>query len=131
VVELPADLTRVAELAPLVHAACAAANLDAVAIMDLELAVAEAANNIVGHGYCADARQTYSVVMRAEAGLVEIELVDRGVPIPPALLEAAAEVKEDAECGRGLVLMRACVDEIDYRSSAGENHLTLRKRCTA
>jgi serine/threonine-protein kinase RsbW len=103
------------------------AGLSAGDLIDLNLAVAEAANNIVLHSYGGDERQSYevSILMRDE-GLV-VKLSDRGRPIPAEQLSAAAPAPFDAECGRGFAIINACVDSLAYESSGGVNRLVLIK----
>lgn len=127
---MPADLARVAELSADVHAACEEARFDEIARMDLDLAVAEAANNIIVHGYDGKAGKHYGVRIEARSGLVEIVLTDRGLPIPADMLSSSDSADDADESGRGLFLIRQCVDELSYSSEGGENKLTLRK-CAA
>ncbi|MFI6099690.1 ATP-binding protein [Lentzea sp. NPDC051213] len=82
-------------------------------VSDLVLAVSEAVNNSVEHAYPGPARGTVEV--RAKAGTdgsVQVDVIDHGqwrVP-PPALTTR----------GRGLLLMRESVDEVEIlRSAAG------------
>ncbi|QPQ54979.1 ATP-binding protein [Allosphingosinicella flava] len=124
---LPADLGAVAALADDVRAACRAAGVDEAIAIDLEIAVVEAANNIVVHGYGPGAPGHYSARIAASADAITITLVDRGAPIPAGAFDAG-EVAIDSESGRGLAIIRACVDDLSYSSSAGENRLTLTRR---
>jgi serine/threonine-protein kinase RsbW len=96
-------------------------------LIDLDLAVAEAANNIVLHGYGSDESQSFQVSIRTQEGALVVELSDSGRPIPAHLLDAPAPAPLDAECGRGFGIIHACVDALKYRSEAGVNRLTLVK----
>jgi serine/threonine-protein kinase RsbW len=77
-------------------------------LIDLDLAVVEAANNIVLHGYGGDGERSYE-------------------PIPAQRLAASSSAPFDAECGRGFGIIHACVDELAYESEGGVNRLTLIK----
>jgi serine/threonine-protein kinase RsbW len=128
---LPADLTRVAELSADILGACEEAGLDEIARIDLDLAVAEAVNNVIVHGYGGDDRECYGVWIGADNGTVEVVIIDHGRPIPSELLGREDAADDEAETGRGLFLIRQCVDEFSYTSQNGENRLTLRKRAVA
>jgi serine/threonine-protein kinase RsbW len=95
------------------------------AVADLNLAFVEAANNVVVHGG-GDAAMQLSVVV--EPGMLRMELIDAGAAIPEAVLSADAPDDPLAESGRGLGLIRACVDELTYSSEFGRNRLVLLRR---
>lgn len=96
--------------------------------MDLELAVVEAANNIVTHGYAGASEARYQAVIDVRGSYLEVALSDRGLPIPAARLDANPNMPCDSESGRGIGLIKACVDEFEYTSSGGVNRLILRRR---
>ena len=79
--------------------------------VDLVLAVSEAVNNSVEHAYPGPARGTVEVSARiGDDGAVHVDVTDHGqwrVP-PPALTTR----------GRGLLLMRESVDEVEIDRSA-------------
>lgn len=127
VLSLPARLEEGRRISEALSRAASEAGLSPGDLIDLDLAVAEAANNIVLHGYGGDSAQCFQVSIRIDERGVTVELSDRGRPVPAHLLESSAPAPLDAECGRGFGIMRACVDTIDYRSEAGLNRLTLVK----
>jgi serine/threonine-protein kinase RsbW len=97
-------------------------------LIDLDLAVVEAANNIVLHGYDSDESQHFEVYMQARSEGLTVLLADRGRPVPAPKLEAPSLAAFDAECGRGFGIIRACVDSFGYESQGGVNRLTLFKK---
>lgn len=125
--EVVADLTRA------VCAACAALGLNEDGVMDVELAIAEAAANVVCHGYGGEAGGRLEASVSAQDDGVRIDLVDGGSPIPDGMLEAAAfRYPSDDLCslpdsGRGLALIKASVDAWEYAPAPGANRLTLIK----
>jgi len=120
---IEADLSQVRELARFVRQE---AGLNEAALADLELAVVEAANNIILHGYGGGGGLIRCHVQRG-ADAVRVTLSDSGAPIPEDMLRNAQPTSQMAESGRGLAIIRACVDEIAYTSAAGANRLTLVK----
>ena len=87
---------------------------------DLVLAVSEAVNNSVEHAYPGPARGTVEVHAAIGGdGEVSVDVTDHGrwrVP-PPALTMR----------GRGLLLMRESVDEVEIRRSASGTTVRLRR----
>jgi serine/threonine-protein kinase RsbW len=124
-IRVTAELGAVRELAQAVREAGVQARIGADALVDLELAVVEAANNIVIHGYGATSG---AIEMRIVAGDgLQVELRDQGRPIPAEKLAESAAPFTLCEGGRGLAIIRSCVDRFDYRSEGGTNRLTLFK----
>jgi serine/threonine-protein kinase RsbW len=129
-----ADVAAVTELATELRAAWADFGLDEEAANDLEVAVVEAAVNIVVHGYGGAEGGTLEVGLSRDAGAVQVELVDAGAPIPPGAIENAEfpDLSDDISAiptsGRGLALIKASVDAWRYLPSAGCNRLILIKR---
>lgn len=125
VVRVPALLDSVSVLATAAREEGEAAGLGADALIELELAVVEASNNIVAHGYDGAAGEIEMRALR-DAGLI-VELIDTGRPIPVGLLENPPMVDVEAERGRGLAIIRSCVDRLDYTRAGGANCLRLFK----
>jgi serine/threonine-protein kinase RsbW len=125
-IEVAADLIAVRELAAFVRQACAEARVEELAAIDLELAVVEAANNIVEHGGEQDGKIGLAFTCAGQEACVV--LTDRGRPVSPDLFSRCREVAPDALGGRGIAIMRSCVDEIGYSTSEGINQLRLVKQ---
>lgn len=130
---IPSDVAAVTELAVQLRATCADFGLDEDAACDLELAVVEAAVNIIVHGYGGAHDGTLEVGVRRDDSEVQVELTDAGAPIPPGALENAEfpdvdDISAVPTSGRGLALIKASVDEWRYLPSAGCNRLILIKR---
>lgn len=103
----------------------------------IELGVAEALTNIVEHGYGGDTQETVLVRLLERPGGLEIEIRDRGRPIPPGRLEQADETTflydptdlgSLPEGGMGLALIKAAFHEVSYRRKGGVNRLRLVRR---
>jgi serine/threonine-protein kinase RsbW len=124
---LASRLEETDRIAAAVRQACIHARLSAEASADLELAAVEAANNIVIHGYGGNAAQTYTARIAADLTGVRVLLTDQGAAIPPDVLAHEGMPDWDSESGRGLAIIRACVDELDYDSTCGANRLLLVK----
>jgi serine/threonine-protein kinase RsbW len=118
------DLGEVRRLAEWLRGKCEAAGLGPMATIDLELAMVEAANNIVEHG-AADSQ--IGLDFRIEGGTAVVTLADRGEPVPQGLYDQCRDVPLDATEGRGISIIRSCIDMVSYASRDGINQLTLTK----
>ncbi|GAB2859904.1 ATP-binding protein [Nocardioides pacificus] len=79
-------------------------------IDDVQLAITEACANVIDHAAETD---TYDVKVELAADRCAITVVDSGAGFDEASVPATAE--HSAEAGRGLTLMRALVDRLDFR----------------
>ncbi len=125
---LASRLEETDRVAAAVREACAGAGLDDEACANLELAAVEAANNIVVHGYAGDPAQTYTARIAAGPAGVRLLFSDAGIAIPPEALAQTEMPDWDSEAGRGMAIIRACVDELEYQCVDGDNTLLLIKR---
>ena len=86
--------------------------IDAETVSDIELALTEACTNVLDH---AGGNDDYEVSAGIDGRTCVIEVVDRGTGFDGAqhgLTEAAHEAEE----GRGVQLMRALVDRLEFQS---------------
>ncbi len=110
--------------------------VDEESVYDLLLAATEACTNVLTHG----GRQVrgYAVVTSLGAVGCQVEVADDGVGLTPrGAAEAEAEAEADPqltavaqlpESGRGLAVMRACVDNVTLDSRPGQGTVvTMRK----
>jgi anti-sigma regulatory factor (Ser/Thr protein kinase) len=118
-------LDEVAQFASVVREEGRAAGFGETEVIELELAVVEATNNIIAHGYDGSSGEIEMRVL--QDGGVRVELIDSGRPIPAGLLDNPPDVGLDAERGRGLAIIRSCVDYLDYSRREGANQLRLFK----
>jgi len=98
-------------------------------IVGLEIAVAEALNNIVLHGYGPWGDGTISAAITLQEDGATVEISHRGRQVPPGTFETASSVAELdplAESGRGTGLIVGLSDRLDYVSAPEGNLLTLR-----
>lgn len=96
---------------------------------DLELVISEACTNVLVH---AGPRDEYAVLVSIDGGDCTIEVCDEGHGFRhPAPVAAGTLIDPEAEHGRGVQLMRALVDQLDF--AAGDDRGTvvrLRKSLT-
>ena len=123
-----AELENVRVLATWLRDRCQSEGIVDTDAFDLELAMVEAANNCIEHGYVEKTAGSIGIAFEISGRAVEVALYDRGKAIPPHLFSECREVPFDALSGRGLSIVRSCVDKIDYRSEDGLNILVMTKR---
>ncbi|CCA92655.1 ATP-binding protein [Novosphingobium sp. PP1Y] len=128
VIAIAANLAQVRRLAAFLKEFCAREGVDDLAAFDVELALVEAANNVVEHGYANSGQGEMTLEVIAEADVLRLVLSDGGAPVPEGYFTQCRVVDPEATHGRGCNIIQACVDEIDYVSADGINRLTLVKR---
>lgn len=79
---------------------------------DIEVALTEACTNVLDHAVQGD---DYEVSAGIDGAVCVIEVVDRGQGFDPRDL-GHADAAEGAEEGRGIQLMRALVDKVEFTS---------------
>jgi serine/threonine-protein kinase RsbW len=123
-----AVLAEVAPICDLVSQGALAAGFDDSTSYACQLAVGEACENIVLHGYGNRAAGQISVTVDSEPGALTIQLADTAPPFNPAESPPNPPDPENPRMGGlGLLIMHRVMDEIDYAREQDENLLTLKK----
>ncbi|SHN70225.1 serine/threonine-protein kinase RsbW [Geodermatophilus obscurus] len=126
-VHLPVDTGSV----PLIRGLCRQAlehlGVEGTVVDEISLALTEACANVVQH---AGEHTLYEVAVAIDDRLCRISVVDDGEGFDPSTLAEGGE-HSPLEDGRGLRLMQALVDRLDFRHEAdGRHRVTLEKRLT-
>lgn len=128
---IPAQLDQLEVVCDAVEQAAMAAGFDERTRYACQLAVTEACENIVKHGY-GNAASGGSIELRLEATLGElrIELIDGAPPFNPAAAPTVAEwdLDDPPVGGLGLLIMHRVMDSLDYQRAEGKNRLVMLKR---
>jgi len=100
------------------------ADVDEDSIADILLAATEACSNVVLHA--GPSVRAYTVALTVEGAICQVEVTDvgRGLRVPSlgprrAIDRDTTAAGALAESGRGLSIMRACMDEVTLRSAPG------------
>ncbi len=98
--------------------------------LNLGLAVREAVINAVLHGNRKDPSLLVEVTIEAEGDRLLARVTDQGKGFDPAQTpDPTAEANLLRNCGRGLLLMQAFVDTVEFRSvPGGGTEVTMIKR---
>ncbi len=110
--EMSVSLPRQSHSVPVIRRLAAqilrAFGVAADSIHDVELAISEACANVIQHAVDSDG---YEVSIELAAERCSITVLDRGEGFEPS---AVGEAQPDAESGRGLSLMHALVDNLNF-----------------
>jgi len=131
---LPATINSLTTLGVALRQFLAALPVNEAWIYPLDLALCEAASNIIRHGYHDDPAAHYRVRFQHDARAVTVDIYDSGVPVPedkrqpPAIdPDAPLDLESLSEGGRGMQLIFSGVDRVSYHQGETENQLTLVK----
>jgi serine/threonine-protein kinase RsbW len=103
--------------------------------LHVQLAVAEAINNIIEHGYGEYGEGRIDIAAETEHGKLRIEITDDAPPLPLEYLEDLLKkpLPEPGDTvpllssGRGIPIMRSTMDSVVFRRPVGRNQLILCK----
>lgn len=115
---LPSDASSIPFTRNLVGSTMSQLGVDSDCVFDVELAVTEACTNVLKHAPSAQAE--YEVELTIDLKQVSIRIKDTGRGFDHAALADAHEYSDlvdlTEEGGRGIMLMRALVDELEFTS---------------
>lgn len=99
---------------------------------EIEIVLAEVANNIVEHAYSECQDGPISIRGRKSPGSIILEFADRGAPMPGLRIpdgkfaDVSGPLDALPEGGFGWFLIRQIASEVSYHRRENENHLSLR-----
>jgi serine/threonine-protein kinase RsbW len=123
---------QVSIMSDLVDREAEAAGFEARDRYALQLAVCEALENIITHGYQGESDNVIEATIDTSPGQVNIEIWDDAPPFNPANGPIDTEWEEDDPPvgGLGLKIIHKVMDEIRYERKNKRNWLRLSKRLT-
>lgn len=109
---LPSEERSVPVVRKVLSHALGVLGVDATCVDDIELAISEACTNVLDH---AGEHDEYAVLAGVDGDICIVEVCDDGGEFdePPAAPEGEL-IDPNAEEGRGIQLMRALVDKLDF-----------------
>ena len=124
-VRLPVDATSVPLVRGLLRQALHHLGVVPTGIDEILLALSEACANVVQH---AGEGEEYQVDVAIDEHVCRISVLDEGAGFDLAAV-AAERPRSPLDGGRGLLLMQALVDRLDFRETEdGRHRVTLEKR---
>ncbi len=128
---LAAQYSELERLCAFVAEGADAAGLSEQARDHVQLAVDEAATNVIQHGYGGEGQDPLSVAWHAEPGVLTIVIADKAPPFDPSSIPdtpTPASVDDLSVGGYGIRFIRQVMDDVDYVYVDGVNRLTMVKR---
>ncbi|TGO02305.1 hypothetical protein PN36_27320 [Candidatus Thiomargarita nelsonii] len=110
-----------------VRALCLLTSLSPTSVDGVQLAVTEAINNVIAHSYKGESSHPIWITISLQDESLTMSLSDTGVGMDPILLEANKKIELLDEGGRGLFLIKASMDKVNYHSDAGTHTLQMTK----
>ena len=97
---------------------------DEAAKFAIKLALEEALNNAIKHGNGYDPAKTIEVLFNVNSRQTEITITDQGDGFDPAAVpDPRADENLEKPCGRGILLMRAYMDEVQYSEKGSQVYM--------
>ena len=125
---IPSDIAQLHDAIDLLEAFGREAGMGRETCRFVALALDEVLVNIMRHAY--EGEGEIHVRFEHGQGRLAVEVTDCGRPFDPTRAEMADPddlAERGTESGRGLLLARSSVDELNYRRIDDKNHLTLVK----
>ncbi len=116
---IPSRLELLSVLDKVTQIVCERMSLDDTTCSQVTMSVIEAGTNAIQHGHKRDASKLVDVAFEVFPDRVEIIVTDHGKGFDPSAVNGDVTSPEhllDAR-GRGLFIMRACMDEVDFSFS--------------
>lgn len=103
-------------------------NYDDSAVFGIKLALEEGLNNAIKHGNACDPARTVEVVYDVSEKQLEVTITDEGHGFQPDdVPDPTADENLEKPSGRGIMLMRAYMDEVEYNKRGNRLRLVKRK----
>jgi len=129
-VTIPAELGQIRVLGKTVEEFAQLAGFDSRTGYACQLAVGEACENIIIHGYGPERSGNIAMTVTATAGELKVELCDTAPPFNPARkpLPRELDMENPPVGGLGLIIIHRVMDEVHHERIGSKNCLMLRKR---
>ena len=128
---VPAQLDSLAVISEFVNSATHRAKMSEREAWQVQLAVDEAATNVIQHAYSEDTPGVIRLSWLVDAGELQITLIDNGRPFDPTQVPAPdihSPFEDRQAGGLGIYLMHKLMDKVSFDFDADGNTLVLCKR---
>ncbi len=125
---IKSDVNELAKVATITEEICIRCGLIEDEIDDISIAVTEAVNNAIKHGNKEDSTKSIKIVFEVETDRIKIRIKDEGKGFQ---LEKVKDPRKNENLlkddGRGILIMKALMDEVKVLSGSDGNVLQLVK----
>ena len=127
--KIDGHLDQIERVGRFIQEAAQDAGFDEMESYACELAVSEACENIILHGYGDDSTGEIEVSVQTEPDNITIELWDDAPPFNPANGSTKIDwsIENPPVGGLGLVIMHKVMDDVEYSRKRGRNQLRMRR----
>lgn len=128
---VPAQLDSLSEICEFVNSATRQAKMSEREAWQVQLAVDEAATNIIQHAYADVSPGTLRISWEITAGELVFVLIDHGKPFDPETVptpDINSSFEDRQGGGLGIYMMKKLMDTVTYTFDGNSNSLTMRKR---
>ncbi len=126
---VPSDLQAIQPPKQAIVEILAQAGYSPDSIFGIKLALEEALTNAVKHGNKNDATKTVTISYAIDETRAEITITDQGAGFKPHTIPDCTEPDRlPLPCGRGLLLMKAYMDEVCYRNNGREVYMVKQRQ---
>ena len=128
-VTIPGQLDQVETVCRFIDESARSAGFDEKESYACQLAVTEACENIILHGYQCANGEKITIKVQTRPGDLMIKIIDQAPPFNPAepLPEFTTSPDDPPIGGLGLVILHKVMDEVEYKRTQSGNTLRLRK----
>ena len=118
---IPSDLSRISDVAQDILSLVQDLGYGDEAMFAIALAVDEALSNAIEHGNGDDPSKQVHVQYKVTGTRTYISIQDEGAGFDPNVVpDATLDECLELPCGRGIMLMRACMDEVWFNKEGNE-----------
>ena len=124
----PSDVEYLEKIEKTSAKIASAAGFDESTVDDISIALTELVNNAIHHGNKNDANKTVTVSFEVDDKKISISISDQGKGFSPN--SVSDPIHPDnlmADNGRGIYLVKALMDEVDYNISETGTKVTISK----
>ncbi len=134
---IESKLENVSLISMAINKLCSLSHLSDVESCQIELCVVEALNNSIIHAYGREAGHEVEVVFTLYGDRLILDVRDTGKAMDQSYLKKAkiSSFENDSndldniqESGRGLAIIKECMDSVVYETKDGKNCLTMMKK---
>ncbi len=121
---IPTDLLAARDLAEELLGKVQSQGYEEAELFAIRLALEEGLINAIKHGNKFDRDKSITVCMELDARRVVISIADEGQGFDPATVpDPTADENLEKPCGRGIMLMRAYMDRVEFNDRGNEVHM--------
>ena len=118
---IPSDLNEARDAEQALLEEVARHGYSEAATFAIQLALEEGLNNAIRHGNSHDRRKVVKLGYQIDAERVVITIADQGGGFDPdSIPDPTADENLEKPCGRGVMLMRAYMDEVRYNQTGNQ-----------